>query len=87
MVHDPLARATVNAELVARVLGLTSTEAELAAALAEGRSLAEFASARGCREATARTHLKRVLEKTGTHRQGELVHRVLSAVAVHLAVR
>jgi DNA-binding CsgD family transcriptional regulator len=84
VVHDPDARPRVDPSLIASVHDLTPTEAELAAALAEGKSLAEFAVARGCTEATARTHLKRVLEKTGTRRQAELVHRILASTALHL---
>jgi DNA-binding CsgD family transcriptional regulator len=84
VVHDPDARPRVDPTLIARVHALTPTEAELAAALAEGNSLTEFAAGRGCTEATARTHLKRVLEKTGTRRQAELVHRLLASAALHL---
>jgi len=62
---------------------LTPTEAELAAALAEGRTLAEFAEARGCSEQTGRTHLKRILEKTGTSRQADLVRVLLTGAAMH----
>jgi DNA-binding CsgD family transcriptional regulator len=83
VVHDPETRARVDRELIERMHGLTPTEAELAATLAEGKSLAEFADARGCSEGTARVHLKRVFEKTGTRRQAELVHRILASAALY----
>lgn len=71
--------------LIAQLHHLTPTEAELAAALAEGMSVVEFANKRGASEQTARTHLKHVLEKTGTHRQADLVRLVMSTAALHLA--
>lgn len=81
--HDPAVRARLSPELLMKLHALTPAEAALASALTEGRSLAEFAEARGCSEETARTHLKRVLEKTDTHRQAELVGVLLGAAALH----
>lgn len=86
LVHDPSRIVRVDRALIADVHGLTATEADLAAQLAEGKTLAEFASARGTSEQTARTHLKRILEKTQTRRQADLVRLLLTGLAVH-AVR
>jgi DNA-binding CsgD family transcriptional regulator len=83
VLHDPRRRVRLDPALVAKVYGLTATEAALATALAEGQTLAEFARARGCTEQTARTHLKRILDKTGTHRQADLVRVLLGGVAMH----
>lgn len=83
IVHDPDRRVRLEPALVAKVHGLTPTEAALATAVAEGRSVIEFAAERGCSEQTARTHLKRVLDKTGVRRQPELVRVLLTAVAAH----
>jgi len=83
MIHDPTRITRVDRALVAQLHGLTATEAELAASLAEGRSLAEFAAARGSSEQTARTHLKRILDKTQTKRQADLVRLILTGVATH----
>jgi DNA-binding CsgD family transcriptional regulator len=66
---------------IALLFGLTATEAALAASLAAGASVSEFAVARGVAEGTARLHLKRVLAKTGTGRQSELVRRICQSVA------
>jgi DNA-binding CsgD family transcriptional regulator len=66
---------------IALLFGLTATEAMLAASLAAGASVSEFAAARGVAEGTARLHLKRVLAKTGTGRQSELVRRICLSVA------
>lgn len=83
--HDPDFVLRLDPKRVAQAHGLTETEALLATALASGDSLAEFAEARGCSEQTARTHLKRVLDKTGVHRQPELVRVLLGSAALHLA--
>jgi DNA-binding CsgD family transcriptional regulator len=53
--------------------GLTDREAEVASLLAEGASLVVVAKRLRIESATARTHLKRIFEKTCTSRQGELV--------------
>lgn len=84
ILHDPGSRLHVDRALLRQIYSLTATEAELAGAIAEGAALADFAAARGCSEATARTHLKRIFEKTRTSRQAELVHAILASAALHL---
>ena len=74
-------------ELIAQLHGLTPTESILAAALAEGRTVTQYAAEKGCSELTARVHLKHILEKTGTHRQAELVGLLVSSAALHLVAR
>lgn len=59
-----------------RMLGLTPTEAGLALWLAEGKTLRDYAGVRQCSGHTARSHLKNLLQKTGCHRQMELVQLV-----------
>lgn len=81
--HDPRRLVRLRSDLVAELHGLTATEAALATALAEGRTLTEFAIERGCTEQTARTHMKRVFEKTGTNRQADLVRIILTGAAAH----
>jgi DNA-binding CsgD family transcriptional regulator len=56
--------------------GLTEAEAKLLAALASGQTVAEYAEAATIATATARTHLKRVLLKTGHHRQTDIVREI-----------
>jgi DNA-binding CsgD family transcriptional regulator len=53
------------------LFGLTRTEASVAAALGRGASLENIAANMGIGLATVRSHLKRILAKTGTHRQAE----------------
>jgi DNA-binding CsgD family transcriptional regulator len=55
------------------LLELTPREARLAATLGSGHSIESAAPALGLSVATARTYLKHVFQKTGTHRQSELV--------------
>lgn len=70
-VTDPDAAVPDHA-MLRRLLGLTRAEAELAARLARGATLAEAARARGISPETARTQLKSVLGKTGCAGQAEL---------------
>ena len=59
--------------------GLSGSEARLAGALAHGASLSMAARSLKLREQTARSYLKQIFFKTGTHRQGELIWLLLSS--------
>lgn len=72
-ITDPTRIAIPESEAPRLIYGLTRTEARLAAHLAHGKSLADYCVANAVTANTARTHLKRVFEKTGTRRQGQLV--------------
>jgi DNA-binding CsgD family transcriptional regulator len=63
---------------VARRFGLTPAESNLLAALCGGASLIEASAHLGVARTTARTHLQRIFDKSGTHRQAELVRMVLA---------
>jgi len=70
----------VDERALSSVYGLTRGEAALAAKLVQGKSI-EIASEELFISAhTARTHLKRIFMKTDTHRQPELVLRMLMMV-------
>jgi DNA-binding CsgD family transcriptional regulator len=58
--------------------GLTQREADIAADLLQGHRVSDIARLRELSVNTVRTHLKRLLEKTGTTRQADLL-RVLVA--------
>ncbi len=64
-----------------RSYGLTASEYALACALGEGKSLAQIASERNVMMATVRAQLKQVFQKTGTHRQAEVVRLVMGGSA------
>lgn len=75
---DRGARAPDREPLLRRLHRMTPAEARLAAALAEGVSLQEAAQRLGITHATARSYLKVLFRKTDTHRQGQLVARLLA---------
>ncbi len=70
-------KAPSNLNLLRSLYSLTGAEARLAIALYETDGLAEAAEALGVTIATARTHLKRIFDKTGCHRQSDLIRRLL----------
>lgn len=70
-IRDPEAPLAV--ARLRELFGLTRTEAAVAAALGRGKSAEHIATEMGIGIGTARTHLKRILAKTGTHRQAQLV--------------
>jgi DNA-binding CsgD family transcriptional regulator len=64
--------------LLRDLYGLTQREADIAADLLQGHRVSDIARLRELSVNTVRTHLKRLLEKTGTTRQADLL-RVLVA--------
>lgn len=79
-VSDPDDTDAPAPEHLQQLFELTPAESRLAAALAGGRSVAEYAEASRISVGTARWTLKRILAKTGCRRQAELV-RLLAASA------
>jgi DNA-binding CsgD family transcriptional regulator len=67
--------------------GLTTAEATLACEIVKGDGLPESAKRIGISNTTARTHLHRILSKTGTNRQAELVRLVLGSRPIARATR
>ena len=63
--------------LLAKLYGFTRCEAGLAHLLARGLTIVEASRARGISPHTARHHLRRIFDKTGTKRQAELVRVLL----------
>jgi DNA-binding CsgD family transcriptional regulator len=81
VVGEPADQLTPDAELLARLFGLTPAEGRVAAALCRGLGSADYAAASGISVLTARTLLKRVQEKTETHSQAALVSLLIAAAA------
>jgi DNA-binding CsgD family transcriptional regulator len=69
---DPSHRASPPETSLRSVFRLTAAEARLACALASGESLERICDTLGIGKETARTQLKNIFSKTGTHRQSEL---------------
>lgn len=67
---------------IAAYFDLTAAEARLCHALLHGDDIKTLAKAMHKTEATLRSHLKNIFHKTGCHRQGELISRVLSALMI-----
>lgn len=72
-VGDPTAKATIDAAMLRTLFGLTRAEAELARQLLAGHELPSIAAASGRSVFTVRNLLARVMAKTETGRQSELV--------------
>jgi DNA-binding CsgD family transcriptional regulator len=70
-IRDP--EAPLAATRLRELFGLTRAEAAVAASLGDGKSPERIAADLGIGIGTVRTHLKRVLAKTSTHRQAQLV--------------
>lgn len=81
-VSDPSTRMKPRGKVLRTLYGLTPAEARVADRLAEGHDVKTVASHLGITLETTRFHLKRVLSKTGTHRQTELMRLVLSLPGV-----
>jgi DNA-binding CsgD family transcriptional regulator len=79
LIRDLENNAAFDPNLLATTFELTPAQARLAVRLARGDSVEEAAQQAGVAVATARNQLKAIFQKTGTHRQAELVallHRV-----------
>ncbi len=76
--HDApaLAALPTSEALIAR-FGFTRAEARVVRCLAEGHSIKHIAEVLRVSPETARTHAKRAMQKTDTHRQAQLVSLVL----------
>jgi DNA-binding CsgD family transcriptional regulator len=73
----PSRRAVPSSQAIEQRFGLTRGEARVVRRLAEGRSIKRIAEELHVSPETARTHAKRAMQKTDTHRQAELVSLVL----------
>ncbi|MDR6288488.1 DNA-binding CsgD family transcriptional regulator [Inquilinus ginsengisoli] len=72
-IMDPDRGDTPDPALLQELFGLTAAEAAFAAEISRGDGLQAVAGRLAIADTTARTHLARVFEKTGTRRQAELV--------------
>jgi DNA-binding CsgD family transcriptional regulator len=60
------------------IYGLTPTESRIADLLLQGMEIRGISGHLGTTLETARFHVKRILTKTGSRRQSELVRRMLA---------
>jgi DNA-binding CsgD family transcriptional regulator/PAS domain-containing protein len=80
LIHDPDTRMPTPTQTIAAMYGLSPRGAELAAALAAGEDLKEYAERAGISMHTARFHLKRLFATLGVRSQAELVRRMMRAL-------
>jgi DNA-binding CsgD family transcriptional regulator/PAS domain-containing protein len=80
-ITDPEAPIAVPEDQLRQMFGLSAGQARVAVKIAEGCDLKEAADALGVSFFTARSQLAHVFEKTGTHRQTELVRLILRSTA------
>lgn len=73
-------------ELLRALFGLTPTEARIATKVANGLSLAEIAGELRLGMGTVRWHVKRIMSRTETSRQAELVRMILLSPLGFLAI-
>jgi DNA-binding CsgD family transcriptional regulator len=78
-VMDPETQDGIHPDALIRTFALTPAEARVALVLMNGKSIEECAADLQITINTARTHLKRILSKTGTQRQAELVRILLKS--------
>lgn len=82
-ITDPSTRLTLDPALLSKLYGITPAECRVAEAVLEGDALQALASRLHISENTAHTHLKRLFEKTDTHRQAQLVRVLMGLVQPH----
>lgn len=80
-ISDPDSGMFPDPDLVRQLYQLTPAETALALQLLQGNRLEESAHALGISLNTARTHLKRALNKTDTRRQADLIRLLLTGPA------
>lgn len=76
-VMDPDIVGTPSPALLQELFGLTAAEAVFAAEISRGDGMQAVAERLSIAPTTARTHLTRIFEKTGTRRQAELVRLLM----------
>ena len=78
LIAEPGQRSRIDPQFVASTLGLTRAESEVAAWLAEGKTVRDIAVATGRKESSIYWHLRQIYAKQGISRQADLVRLVLS---------
>jgi DNA-binding CsgD family transcriptional regulator/PAS domain-containing protein len=77
--RDPVMRPVFAVEAFAGFYKLSPAEARVAAVLSQGGGLPGVCDVLGIAHTTAKTHLQRIFEKTGTSRQSELAAMMMAS--------
>jgi DNA-binding CsgD family transcriptional regulator len=86
-VQDPVTVPVLPGVALAKIYGLTPGELRVLLAISPGLGIKEAADVLGIGEETAKTHLKRIFEKTGTSKQAELMVLLRNSVPPVAAAR
>jgi DNA-binding CsgD family transcriptional regulator len=78
MLGDPEMLFQPSIEVLRSIFGFTPAECGVAELLINGKGPSDIAAKLGISLHTARSHIKKLLQKTGTSRQSEFVHLLLS---------
>lgn len=78
VIVDPEPQPEPPPMLLQRLFGLTKSEAQIAVMVTRAEGLKPIAEELSVSVTTVKTHLQHVFDKTGTHRQAELVRLVLT---------
>ncbi len=78
---DPKQTGVADVEILQETYGLTRSEAVVASMIVDGHSIEDIADELGVETSTARSHLKRVFNKTETHRQSDLVRLLMQGLS------
>lgn len=81
LIFDPGRTATAPEEVIQVLLGLTPAESHVALGLFHGKGVKDLAGQTSVTENTMRTHIRRILDKTDTNRQSELVSLLARTLA------
>jgi DNA-binding CsgD family transcriptional regulator len=80
---NPASPMHFSAELIQQLFDMTPAEARLAALVGQGNAtLQEIADASGLSINTVKSQIRAVFQKTGTDRQADLVHLLMSSMSV-----
>lgn len=83
IIVDPERQPEPPASLLRRLFGLTKSEAQVALLVMRGEGLKPIAEELSVSMTTVKTHLRHVFDKTGVHRQAELVRLLTTLDPVH----
>jgi DNA-binding CsgD family transcriptional regulator len=86
-ISDPGVQLNIEKRYLEQCYGLSSQEARIAQRLVQGGELRAIARELGLSYETARWYLKKIFEKTGTHRQSELICLLASDLAARISSR
>jgi DNA-binding CsgD family transcriptional regulator len=81
---DTISITLPKVESLAKLLGLTKTEATLAINMLNGKNISEIAGERNVSDNTIRSQVKSVFKKTDAHSQAQLIRKIKNAHKVKL---